>query len=161
MTRRGKIKVSKDSGQDEGFDRRYAIGLEFHHERRSPDEVTAALRIEPRRCWDKGTLCNRPDGSPLAGRRADNYWHAEFVVPAFDHAGGVGSIGVLISACLDQLEEQKDFIADYAGDRGRGLLHIYWNFARSTSEDVLTIELMRRLAEFRLNVELHPLSTEV
>ncbi|HVY91033.1 MAG TPA: DUF4279 domain-containing protein [Hyphomonadaceae bacterium] len=134
----------------------YAVGLQFWHPQRSPDEVTAALGLDPVRCWNKGAARSRPDGLPLSGRHEDNYWRIEFRVE------GDGDIALrdAIGAELDKLGSAKAFLNAYTTERGRILMTIYWRLKESVGDDSLPHSFLARLADFRLDLEIAQLRSD-
>ena len=123
--------------------------LSFHHPRRKADEVTAALRIDPERCWDKGSARNTYYGGALAGRNDETYW-ATSLGAADDYLG----LDKAITALLDRLEPQRDFIASFA-EAGRVELQVFWPL-NSAIHTTLPSSLLRRLAEFAIGLEISP-----
>jgi len=128
------------------------VYLSFRHPRRLPDEVTAALRIDPDRCWNKGAARNTPDGRPLSGRHDYSYWIAQLPI-AIDEFEGLGKA---IEACLDRLEPQKAFVQEFTCAPGYGELSVYWDFY-GTAEARLSPDLMARVSSFGLTLDLKPL----
>lgn len=124
--------------------------LSFYHPWRKAEEITAALRIDPERCWDKGSACNTRYGAPLAGRNKETYWATH--LPGIDNNLALSKE---IAAWLDRLEPQKDFIASFADNGGRVELQIFWSLKSAVQTD-LPLSLIRRLAEFGMGLELSP-----
>lgn len=112
--------------------------------------ITAALRLEPERCWDKGAARNTPDGLPLAGRHKETYWGAH-LPPVDDYL----RLDKAITAWLDRLTPQQDFIAAFADSGGRVELQVFWSL-KGAFDTTLPYGLICRLAEFRMGIEISP-----
>ncbi len=133
------------------MDARHSLTLTVLHPSRKADEVTAALRIDPDRCWDKGAACNTPDGRPLPGRHKDMYWRADLAINE-PYRG----LAAVISDWLDRMDSQRDFIREFADSGGEVWLEIYWNFAKTASDDRLPRQFIDRLAAFGIGLHLCP-----
>jgi len=66
----------------------YCVSLSITHPSITPDEITAALKIEPSRFHIKGEQRFTPKGKPLEGKYQENFWrftpHEEYRVSASD-----------------------------------------------------------------------------
>ncbi len=129
------------------------VYLSFHHPRRRAEEVTAALRIDPELCRDRGVARNTPYGGALAGRHPETYWITE--LPIFDDMG----LAKAVTEQLDRLEPQRDFTRAWADGGGRVELEIYWKVTRVFHTE-LPHTLLQRLAEFGMGIELHPMGAQ-
>ena len=52
----------------------YCVSLSITHPSVTPDEITAALKIEPSSCHIKGEQRLTPKGKPLEGENQENFW---------------------------------------------------------------------------------------
>ncbi len=127
--------------------------LSFYHPRRRAAEITAALRMDPERCWDRGAARNIHYGRALAGRESETYWST--TLPDLDDFIGLAKA---IAAQLDRLDSQKDFIRSFADTGGRVELEIFWRLNSAVHTD-LPFNLINRLVEFGMGISLHPMTT--
>ena len=131
-----------------------SIAISISHPVWRADDITACLKIDPDRCWDKGAACNGPDGRPLAGRHKATYWRAGWVVEE-PYLG----LAAIINAQLDRLSLQEDFIRSISETGGRVVLEIFWDFHASVTDDELPVELLLRLGQFGIGLEFKSLPT--
>lgn len=129
----------------------HSLVVEFSHPNRKADEITAALRVEPDRCWDKGAARNTPDGRPLAGRHKEMYWRADLVVNE-----AWRGLAAVVNDWLDQVDRHQAFIREFVDTGGTVWLEIYWDFPKSASDDRLPPATMARLAAFGVGLHLRP-----
>jgi len=125
----------------------YSIMLRFWSPRRSPDEITTALQIDPERCWNKGSARNTPQGVPLAGRHKENYWMRTLI----ERSPYELNLSKAVDKQLDLLDKKREFLRDFVGDGGRSELYIGWYTEPACGGDVFEYPLLARLADLRLN----------
>lgn len=125
------------------------LHLSIYHPYRKADEITAALRVTPDRCWDKGASCNTPDGKPLAGRHKETFWRLGLLADEV-YLG----LGKVVASQLDRLEIHQIFFRELAQEGGKLELWVGWDFRNSATDDKLSHRLLQRLADFRIDLEL-------
>jgi hypothetical protein len=104
--------------------------------------------MEPSRTWTVGAPRQTPKGAPLKGVYKENYWTTRLE----DGASADRDLSDTIAATLDQLDDRRAFLRDFAETGGRSELFIGWFFDDGNSGDVFGHELLGRLADFRLDL---------
>jgi len=125
----------------------YSVMLRFWSPRRSPDEISTALQIDPERCWNQGASRNTPQGTPLAGRHKDSYWMATLI----ERAPYELSLSKAVEKQLNLLDDKRDFLRGFVEDGGRSELYIGWHSEPGGGGDVFEYPLLARIADLRLN----------
>jgi hypothetical protein len=124
----------------------YGMSLILSHPRRSPDEVSTALQMDPDRCWDRGSAQNTADGRALPGRHEENFWSKELPSLMADEL----SLPRAIEGLLATLEGGKAYLNAYAVD-GQVSLEIYGDWM-DTTRVTLRPELLGRLADYGVSL---------
>jgi hypothetical protein len=134
-------------------DNTFTITLSFWHPRRAPDEVTAALGVDPHRCWNRDAMRNRPDGTPLAGFHKENHWTKALESRADDDIGLAKRLGGII----DDLSRQRAFFQAFADDGGRAELSVFWNIGGVWPDETFQHKMLAKMADLRLDLKLSPI----
>jgi hypothetical protein len=111
--------------------------------------MSAKLEINPRWIWKVGDPRKTPSGKALQGVYPDSYWSARMMTRASstdqDLAAPLGTI-------LDELSPKKDLVVDFPTRGGKAEFFIGWFFDEGNSGEVLGHALLRRLADFCIDL---------
>lgn len=98
--------------------------------------------------WRLGERRKTPKGALLEGIRSDSFWTARLE----DGSSATRSLPVALSDAVERLKVGAVFLRELAEEGGRSELFIGWFFDDGNSGDVLSFELLQRLAELKLDL---------
>jgi hypothetical protein len=111
--------------------------------------MSAELEIDPRWIWKVGDPRKTPDGKALPGVYPNSYWSARITTRA---SSADQELAAALGTILDGLSTKKDILVDFAGQGGKAEFFIGWFFDEGNSGEVLGHALLRRLADFCIDL---------
>jgi hypothetical protein len=128
---------------------RSKISLRLRHPTIDPAEITAALHLNPSRCWRAGEPRTTPKGGELEGINRETYWTARLVEGEWPPT----ALPVLISDLLAQLALHRSFFHRIRSEGGAVEFFVGW-FFEAQSGDVFDCNLMARMADLKIDLSL-------
>ncbi|MGZ3277370.1 MAG: DUF4279 domain-containing protein [Caulobacteraceae bacterium] len=126
----------------------YTVTLRLQHPKRSPDEVSTALQMDPHRCWVKGSVRTSPHGEPPGGRHEANVWSRVLAGGPSDEL----SLARCLSGVLRDLSAASEFLQEFRGEGGQVELEIMWSIGDLWPEETFDHTVSAKLAEMKIDV---------
>ena len=127
---------------------RYKISLRLRHPEMDPDEISAALKMQPRFKSKAGQPRRTPLGLPLEGTYHESYWSSRCAEGSgFDLADTLESL-------VQELEAHREFLAGFCATGGSIEYFIGWFTDGKNTGVTLSWGLQRRLADLRVDLGL-------
>jgi len=118
----------------------------------SPEKITQALGIEPRRSWRADEPCT-PRGTPLTGSNPETYWTAEVISGQWP-----SHLNAAIHDALRRLARHRSFLHQIRAGSRTVELFIGWFFDKQ-SGDVLTHQCLALAGDLKIDLsfDVYPL----
>ena len=125
----------------------YDASLHIHHPKVSPNEITRALRLTPKKQHSLDEQRRRPDGVPLDGTYRDNYWRVDLQT-----TNGHDLVDFL-SELAKKLAPHRDFLIELSNTGGEVCCFI-GVYTPSCCAHQFHRELLSKLADLGLDLRL-------
>ena len=127
---------------------RFSTNLRLHHPTMSPDEISTALGMTPKRAWQVGHERVTPNGMKLEGVYRDTYWSSS------GRSGEDSQLLDTMDSDLSQLEGKKAFLDTFVATGGRVTYYISWFASDRSGGSSLSWSLLEKLAELKIDLAL-------
>lgn len=137
-------------GDDSASRTRYqfAISLRVRHPSMAPKDITEALGLEPKRCWEAGEPRRSPTGRLLLGSNRETYWTARLV-----QGCAPASLNNAVFGVLKDLVLVRSFLHRIRAEGGTAELFTGW-FFDSQGGDTLTHDCLALAGDLKLDLSL-------
>ena len=132
----------------------FSISLRFFHPHIAPEEITAALGLQPQRSWKAGEPRTTPKGTPLTGFNRQTCWGADVSSGRWPT-----HINEAIHDVLKSLARHRSFLHRFRAEGGRVELFIGW-FFENQSGDVLTHQCLALAGDLQIDLSFDVYSPE-
>ena len=127
---------------------RYKISLRLRHPAMDPDEISAALKMQPHVRWMAGRPRRTPLGQPLEGTYRETCWSSRC-------AEGSGfDLEDTLESLVQELERHKEFLAGFCATGGSVEYFIGWFTDGKNTGATFSWGLQRRLADLHVHLAL-------
>jgi len=130
----------------------FRISLRITHPKMPSDEITKSLELAPIFSYTAGDKKLTPKGTEIPGRRKESYWCHDVPASADD-------IESNIADCNAILANRRDVLLRIVDSGGRVEYFVGW-FSSDNSGFVLRHELLRQLADLRIDLSFDLYTTE-
>ena len=127
---------------------RYKLTLRISHPSLPPEQITAALRLEPDRSWTVGSPRKTPKGSPLPGEYKNCFWSHSFDTPAD------GEFEAFALSVLNSLSTHADTFREVADTGGHAEFFVGIFMETSNVELYLSTGLHAKCVELGISLYL-------
>lgn len=127
---------------------RYSISLRIRHPNADLSSAGKVFDLAPSNAWTAGERRQTPAGTLLEGIRSDSFWTARLL----DGQSTSRPLPTALSELVERLRQGAIYLETLAASGGRSELFVGWFFDEGNSGDVLSFELLGRLAELKLDV---------
>ena len=127
---------------------RYSVSLRIWHPSADPSDLTAALGIEPDRCWRSGDARTTSKGRILEGFRENTYWVARVLESAPE-----SYLADALQALVGQFSRHKGFFRKVRSEGGKVEFFVGWYIERNIGDE-FDISLLAGLADLGVNLSL-------
>jgi hypothetical protein len=126
----------------------YSISLRLWHPTIGPEEITAALNIQPGRSWVAWAPRTTASGRPMRGINADNFWTVRLCDDVFE----TPDLRSALKSQLSRLSIHKQFFNSFVESGGGAEFFIGWVLEQTNSGDVLDHALFTLLADLKIDL---------
>jgi hypothetical protein len=126
----------------------YKITLRLRHPEMDPDEISAALKTQPRFKGMAGRPRRTPAGQSLDGIYRETYWSSEGT------EGSGFNLADTLESLVQELENHKEFLAGFCATGGSLEYFIGWFTNGRNTGATFSWDLQRRLADLRIHLAL-------
>jgi len=128
---------------------RYQISLRVRHPAMDPAGISAAFRLDPKRCWKAGDPRMTPVGTPLSGTWRESYW----VTDVLDGDCPDKTLAVALSELAERFSPHRQFFQKIRAEGGRVEFFVGW-YIDGNRGDIFDVTLLGRLADLGINLSL-------
>jgi hypothetical protein len=124
----------------------FRISLRVRHPSMSPENITEALGIEPKRSWKAGEVRRTPKGTLRTGVNQDTFWTAGITSGRWPL-----SVNEAIHDVLRGLVRYRAFLHQVRAEGGKAELFVGW-FFENQSGDVLTHDCLALAGDLQIDL---------
>ena len=135
-------------------DSAFTIVLRLQHPTMDPNEFTAALGMEPDRCWSKGSVRLRVDGTMAGGWHKKSGWMKVIAEDHFDNQ----LFGYRLSLLTQEMDKSRAFLSDFRRSGGITEIDATWVIGASWMEERLDHLLLAQIGGLGVDLILWPLA---
>lgn len=126
----------------------YDVSLDVRHPDMDPDDISHCMGSEPSRKARAGERITNPEGTILDSVWPETCWSLDL-----PHPKGMW-LSDFLELVVRKLTPHKEFFAKVRSMGGQAILRVAW-FTPALSGDTLGCDLLRRLGELHLDIDLH------
>ena len=133
---------------------RFRLSLRLRHPTLRADDISKSLGVTPNFSWSAGEPRRNPEGRTLGGTRDETYW--TWSISTSDSTW----LGDAIDANLVEIGAHSGFLRDFVSTGGSIEYFVGWFTSKVSGGETLNWELLRRLADYQINISLDVYSAE-
>ena len=126
----------------------YSVALQVRHPHTEPQQIVAAIGLQPARCWSVGEKRATPKGTSLPGNYRESYC-------VFDLGeGDDGELANFLRRTLEKLEHAAAFISQLRQTGGN--LNFFISWYPGERGEVFDVELLAAMARLGIDLGIDP-----